>query len=106
MSGIRRQHSRDFKISLIRSIEAGKPLAQVARENNIHPGLITKWIKDYADDPENAFKGNGKPYKEEAMMAELERTIGRLYVENDFLKKALKALETRIQEEKKRAGRM
>lgn len=97
----RRQYTRDFKIGVVREVESGKPLAQVSRENGINPSLIVKWRKQYFDDPENAFRGNGKTYKENARIAELERMVGRLYAENEFLKKALTVLESRIGEERK-----
>ena len=99
----RRQYTRDFKIAVVRDIETGKSLAQVSRENGIYPSLIAKWKKEYFENPENAFSGNGRVYKEQARMAELERLIGRLYAENEFLKKALRTLESRIQEERKKA---
>jgi len=99
----RRQYTRDFKIAVVRDIETGKSLAQVSRENGIHPSLIVKWKKEYFENPENAFSGNGRVYKEQARMAELERLVGRLYAENEFLKKALRTLESRIQEERRRA---
>ena len=57
-----RQYTRDFKIGVIREGESGKTLAQVSRENGISPSLIVKWRKQYFDDPENAFRGNGKIY--------------------------------------------
>jgi len=41
----------------------------------------------YFDDPENAFRGNGKKYKVNARIGELERMVGRLYAENELLKK-------------------
>ena len=41
----------------------GKTLAQVSRENEIHPSLVVKWKKEYCKDPENAFSGNGRAYK-------------------------------------------
>jgi len=81
----RRQYTRDFKIGVIREVESGKTLAQVSRENGISPSLIVKWRKQYFDDPENAFRGNGKTYKENARIAELERLVGQLYAENEFL---------------------
>jgi len=56
-------------------------------------------MSQYFDDSENAFRGNGKTYKENARIAELERMVGRLYAEND--KKALTVLESRIGEERK-----
>lgn len=98
----RRQYTKDFKISVVRDIETGKSLAQVSRENGIYPSLITKWKKQYLEDPKNAFSGNGRTYKEQARIAELERLVGRLYAENEFLKKALRALESRIREERER----
>ena len=99
----RRQYTRDFKIAVVREIEAGKSLAQVSRENGIHLSLMVKWKKEYLENPENAFSGNGRVYKEQARIAELERLVGRLYAENEFFKKALRTLESRIQEERKRA---
>jgi len=99
----RRQYTRDLKIAVVRDIEMGKSLAQVSRENGIHPSLIAKWKREYFENPENAFRGNGKAYKEQARMAELERLVGQLYAENEFLKKALRTLESRIQEERKKA---
>ncbi len=47
--------------------------------------------------------GNGKTYKENARIAELERMVGQLYAENEFFfkKKALTALESRIRAERK-----
>ena len=65
----------------------GKTLAQVPRENEIHPSLMVEWKKEYFRDRENAFRGNGRAYKEQARMAELERLVGQLYAENEFLKK-------------------
>jgi len=38
----RRKYTWDFKISVIREIEMGKTLAQVSRENEIHPSLVVK----------------------------------------------------------------
>jgi transposase len=102
----RRHYTSDFKIAVVRDIEIGRSLAQVSRENGIHPSLIAKWKRDYFENPENAFKGNGKAYKEQARMAELERLVGQLYAENEFLKKALRTLESRILEERKRAVRV
>jgi transposase len=99
----RRRHTREFKISLIRELESGKNLAQLSRENNIHPTMISRWRLEYRKNPESAFSGNGNTYKEAAKNQELERLVGKLYAENEFLKKALGILEKRLQEEKKRS---
>jgi len=98
----RRRHTREFKISIIRELESGKSLAQLSRENNIHPTMISRWRLEYEKNPDSAFSGNGNTYKEAARIAELERLVGKLYSENDFLKKALTVLEKRGMEEKGR----
>jgi transposase len=98
----RRRHTREFKISIIREFENGKNLAQLSRENNIHPTMISKWRLEYQKNPESAFSGNGNTYKETARIQELERLVGRLYAETEFLKKALDIMEKRAQEEKER----
>ena len=103
MSKRRRQFTREFKISVLTDIETGKALAQLSREHGIHPSLITKWKREYRDDPGNAFQGNGRAYKEEAKIAKLERLVGQLYAENKFLKKALETLGQRVLEERKLA---
>lgn len=99
----RRKYTREFKISIIRELESGKNLAQLSRENNLHPTMISRWRLEYQKDPDTAFSGNGNIYKEAARNHELERLVGKLYAENEFLKKALNFLEKRVQEEKERS---
>ncbi len=55
--------------------------------------MIRKWREQYARYAERAFAGNGHAYTDEAKVAELERLIGQLTVENAFLKKVLSKLE-------------
>jgi transposase len=55
--------------------------------------LISKWQKQHHQYGEQAFAGNGHIYKDEARIAELERMIGQLTMENALLKKALLRLE-------------
>jgi transposase-like protein len=76
-------------------------MAQLSRQHGIHPSLITRWKKEYRDNPENA-SGKGNIYKEDARLGELERVIGQLYTENYFLKKALSNLEMRLQEQRRK----
>lgn len=89
----RRQFNREFKVRVVREVEAGKGVAAAAREHDIHPNLIGKWQKDLAKYAAEAFSGNGRAYKEEAKVAELERLVGRLTAENEFLKKVLERCE-------------
>jgi len=98
----RRKFTRDLKISVLRELEAGKSVAEVCRGQGIHPSLLGRWKREYKENPETAFKGNGKACKPDAKAAEYERLIGRLYAENAFLKKALSTLETSLMEYQKR----
>ena len=85
----RRRFTREFKLQVLREIEAGKSIAQAAREHELHPNLITRWRSLQSEYAQQAFSGNGNHYKQEARISELERLVGRLTLENDFLKKVL-----------------
>ena len=89
----RRIFSRDFKIEVIREIEQGAKQAEVCRKHNLHPVLVNLWRRQYHQCPETAFKEHGRQYKDEARIAELEQLVGKLYIENEFLKKTLMHLE-------------
>jgi transposase len=91
-------------MAILAQVESGTPMAQVARENGIHPALVARWKREYKGNPEKAFQGNGNPYKDQAKIAELERMVGKLYAENEFLKKTLEKVNDRMQE-RSRSGR-
>jgi transposase len=89
----RRQFTRDFKLQVVREVDAGKPMAQVARQHQLNPNTVAKWRKQLRQYPQTAFAGQGRAYTDEARVAELERMVGRLTMENDLLKKALALLD-------------
>lgn len=89
----RRLFTREFKLQVLREIQSGKSVAQASREHQLHPTLISKWQNQHSQYAEQAFSGNGNSYKDEARVAELERMIGQLTMENALLKKALLRLE-------------
>ncbi len=91
----RRQFTKEFKLHVLREIEAGTSVAQAARQHQLHPNVIRKWREQYARYADRAFAGNGHAYTNAANVAELERLIGQLTVENAFLKKVLSTLEHR-----------
>ena len=78
--GKKRRFSREFKIETIREIEQGAKQAEGCRKHGLHPVLINKWLKTYPQYPETTFQGNGKQYKDEAKIAELEHLVGKVYV--------------------------
>lgn len=101
----RRTFSKEFKLNLLRELENGKKAAEICRENNIHQTLLYRWKKEYHENPEFAFKGQGNICKENVRTEELERLVGKLYAENAFLKKVLSSLEKRMQEQQEKHKR-
>ena len=100
MKKTRRRYDREFKISVVAELESGKPLAQIARENGIHPSLPSRWRDELAENPERAFSGNGNRCKYEARIAELERLLGQAHAENELLKKAFAMTQKKVRVER------
>jgi len=88
-------YSRDLKIAAMRALDAGARNAEVACKYQVSPHLLERWRGEWRAKGDLAFPGIGRrgvslPGVEDARrMAELERKIGQLTMENDFLKKAL-----------------
>ena len=88
-------YSRDLKIASMRAIDAGATIGETARKYQVSPHLMDRWRGEWRAKGDLAFPGVGRrgaslPAVEEARrVAELERKIGQLTMENDFLKKAL-----------------
>lgn len=90
----RRSFTRDFKVKIVKQIDAGDTVASLARRHQLHPHVIYNWVKQYRKNPDKAFhrrKGEANPEAER--IAELERKIGQLTMENDFLKKLMERLD-------------
>jgi transposase len=97
----RRRSTREFKLQVVREVEAGKSPAQAAREYQVQPTLMVRWCKEHLQYAERAFTGNGHVFQDEARITELERLLGQLTMEHALLKKALLRLEAPCRE---RAG--
>ena len=89
----RKRFTREFKLKVVRAYESGTSVAELTRQFDIHANLVYKWTQEYRNNPAGAFHGTASEtdtvQTAEQRVAELERIIGRLTVENDFLKKAL-----------------
>jgi len=85
----RRRFTREYKLEAIRLIhEQNVTVSQAARDLDLHENVLRKWVKDYRDDPANAFPGHGQQKSEQAEVAALKREIKKLKAERDILKKA------------------
>ena len=88
----RRVYSRELKVAAMREIDAGRTLSEVARQRELSPKLLERWRGEWRARGELAFPGQGRrgvsrAGDEPQQIAELERKIGQLTMENDFLKK-------------------
>lgn len=88
----RRKFTREFKIAAIKEIQSGKAVGLVARRLEIGKDLLYRWYSEYLKQPTKAFSGQGKAVNV-SREAELERKIGQMTLEIDFLKKVLASLE-------------
>ena len=83
----RRRFSAQFKAEAVQMvIETGKPIAEVARDLDIHDGTLGNWVNAYR----RAHPEPDQPLSpvERVRVTELEDEVRRLRLENEFLKKA------------------
>jgi transposase len=87
----RRTYSADFKLdTVMEGIRGEKSVAQICRERGIKDVLYYKWRDIFIERAAEIFesqKNTAQKAKEERI-AELERMIGKLALENEILKKA------------------
>lgn len=97
MASKHRKFSVEYKLKVVQSFQAGVPIGEMIRQFDIHPNMVYKWTQEYRQNPTGAFR-NGRIIDTsngttDAHITELERMVGRLTMENDFLKKTLQQLE-------------
>ena len=77
------------KIAL-EALREDKTMSQLASQHGVHPILVGKWKKELIDRAESLFEGKrSRPKNDFIDREELEKKIGQLTMENDFLKKKL-----------------
>ena len=94
----RRRFAAAFRQQVVGELLSGVcTLAQLSRRHDVSPGLILYWKKRYEEgvSAEGALQGE-KQYM--ARIAELERMVGRLTMENELLKKAVQYTARRRKE--------
>jgi transposase len=92
----KRRFSKAFKLDLLAQVESGRPVAELAREHEIAPTQIYAWQKQHQQMGEDAFAGHGNICTPEAKVSDLERKVGQLTMELEFLKKANTFLRTSL----------
>ena len=83
----RRMYSAEFKREAVAlANQPGVTKAQIGREMDINPNMITRWQRELAANGSKALLGQGVARDEE--MAALKRENVRLKKERDFLREA------------------
>ena len=92
----RRTYSAEFKFdTVMEGLRGEKSIAQICRERGIKDNQYYQWREIFIERSAEIFADQRKHrgQEKEERIAELERMLGRLTMENDMLKKARNWLE-------------
>jgi len=85
----RRTFSPEFKAKVVlECISGGKSISEACREYQLSPILVSKWRTEFIENSAIIFDRERKGGEDQQRIADLERMVGRLTLENDMLKKA------------------
>ena len=88
----RRKFTSEFKTKVVlEALKERSSLAELAQKHELAPTQISAWKREFLDGAKGVFEtDHPQKSKAEAEKDELLKTIGKLKVENDFLKAALR----------------
>lgn len=82
----RRTFTPEFKLQLVKLYENGKSRSDIAREYDITPSALDRWIKNHKET--GSFKASDNQSEEDTKLNELRKENERLMMEVDILKQA------------------
>ena len=91
MKGTRKKHSTEFKTKVVlEALKEQKSISEIAQKHGLHPAQIQTWKKQFLSNAGAAFgKGNSTQNDQEEQVSKLYEQIGKLQMQNDWLKKKL-----------------
>lgn len=95
MGNPRRKHTPEFKLRAVLEVLKGeKTASQLTGELEVHPMVLSDWKKQFLERGAEIFGKSRriKEKEEEKEKSELFEQIGRLKMENEWLKKKLAPL--------------
>lgn len=96
MGRIRKKYSPEFKLKAVLEVLKGeKTAAQLSSELGVHPMVLSEWKRFFQAESAQIFaksRSASRSQQEEKEKAELFEQIGRLKMENEWLKKKLGCL--------------
>ena len=90
--GMRTKRSKEFKAKVaLAALKGDKTMAELASEFGVHAAQITKWRNEAKEGLAGIFgKSDRKEVREyKEKIEELYKTIGRIQVENEWMRKNL-----------------
>lgn len=98
----RRNFTAEFKAQIVLAILTGqREPAEIYREYDLHPNVVSRWKAEFLECAASIFEKSNGSAERDQQIAELERMVGRLTMENEILKKALPLLNAAV----KKSGR-
>jgi transposase-like protein len=104
MSKRKRRHlSAEFKARIAKeALEKEKTIQQIAQENDIAPAQVSSWKKELEERLAEIFERKNNraeaARKEELRASRLERKVGQLLIEKEFLEKKCEQLGVDLSE--------
>lgn len=87
-----RRHSAEYKFKLVlEALRGERSRLEIAREHDITKSLLYKWERSFIENGASVFSNRdqleGELQEKALQIAELERVVGQLTLENRILKK-------------------
>jgi transposase len=88
MKAKRKKHTAGFKAQVaIEALRERESLAELARRFEVHPNMVSKWKQEFLSRSAEIFATQPPEENLEAEKEKLHAMIGKLQVENEWLKK-------------------
>lgn len=93
----RRTFTAKFKTQVVLELLSGaKSMAQLCREHELKDQLVYRWKAEFLERAETIFGGDTQCQQAQERIAELERLVGRLTMEQEIAKKASQLWSSRL----------
>ncbi len=87
--GIRNKYSKQFKKDAVDlMIKEGYKIREAGRNLGIHEATLRRWKKEFEQEGEDAFPGQGNLTPEKEEIFKLHKEVQQLKMEREILKKA------------------
>jgi len=86
----RKKYDKAFKLEVLQMIQqSDRTLKSVAQELGIHPGIISRWRRQFREQDNEAFPGKGHQTLQDEEIRRLKKELADVKEERNILKKAV-----------------